>query len=78
MHTILGWQQSTQLVRPPTKATTARAISINDSWLRVMAESQSLRGLLQQRSSIKLSHQHMASSSTGTTTMTEEGLSALL
>ena len=42
------------MVRLPTNTTTARAISIDSSWLSVATESQSLRDNLQRRSSIEL------------------------
>ena len=74
MRAILGWWRITRLMRPPTDATTLRAFSIEMLWLCVAAESQSSRGLLQQRSSIEPGHRRVASSGADTTTVTEEGL----
>ena len=54
MRAILSRRRITRLVRLPTDTTTARAISIEMSWLCVAMESQSSRDLLQRRSSIEL------------------------
>ena len=77
MRGILSRRRITRLVRPPTETATVRAISIEMLWLCVAAESQSSRGLLQRRSSIEPGHRRVASSGADTTTVTEEGLSAL-
>ena len=71
---ILSRRRITRLVRPPTDATTLRALSIEVLWLCVAAESQSSRGLLVRRSSIELGHRRAASSGAGTTTVTERSL----
>ena len=54
MRGILGWRRITRLARLPTDAVTLLAVSIDSSWLSVATESQSLRDILQQRSSIEL------------------------
>ena len=74
MRAILSRRRITRLVRPPTDAVTLRALSIEALWLCVAAESQSSRGLLEQRSSIELGHRRVASSGAGTTTVTERSL----
>ena len=76
MREILGSCQAVRMARLPTETTTVRAISIEMLWLCVAAESQSSPGLLQRRSSVELSHRRVVSPGAGTTTVTEEGLSA--